>query len=273
MIKFSSSTLLTHIVRVLSVVLVAKIISVVAWWYLPSEGEELQAQNSYTFPYMRVDFKNMFPNKKVLPTKKPTHVAGDALNINNLVLKGLYGEGEYGFAIVAKKSSANKTKILSVTQQYGGYTLKAIFINYVIFTKNSQEYILKLDTSKHATKNYVQPTKKQVSVENGSGELQVSKKDITYYSKHPTKIWKDIGIQEIKKDGKIAGFKVTKIRPNSKMATIGLKVGDVIIRANNVELQSYRDAIKLYKNIDKIDTIELVVLRNNQEKEIVYEIR
>ena len=32
----------------------------------------------------------------------------------------------------------------------------------------------------------------------------VSKQDITFYSKNPSKIWKDIAISEVKNNGKIA---------------------------------------------------------------------
>ena len=48
--------------------------------------------------------------------------------------------------------------------------------------------------------------------------------------------------------------------------------GDVIIKANNKELKSYADALDIYKKIGTLQALELVVLRNNQEKEIVYEI-
>ena len=46
---------------------------------------------------------------------------------------------------------------------------------------------------------------------------------------------------------------MTRIKPNSKMAQLGLKKGDIMIRANNIKLTSFNDAIKLYKKIDKID--------------------
>jgi general secretion pathway protein C len=139
-----------------------------------------------------------------------------------------------------------------------------------IFTRADKEYILKLESKQNSSK-YVS----KVQTRNANAledEYSVSKNDIRYYSQHPTQIWRDIAISEIKKNGKIAGFRVNRIRPNSKMATIGLEVGDVIVKANNVELKSYRDAIKLYNEIDTIDVLELTVIRNNQEKEIVYEI-
>ncbi|MDQ7068989.1 MAG: PDZ domain-containing protein [Sulfurimonas sp.] len=70
----------------------------------------------------------------------------------------------------------------------------------------------------------------------------------------------------------MVGFKVNRIKANSKMATLGLQKGDVITKANNIELKSFKDALDLYKKIDKIETISLVILRNNQEREIIYDI-
>jgi type II secretory pathway component PulC len=65
---------------------------------------------------------------------------------------------------------------------------------------------------------------------------------------------------------------VTKIKQGSKFSELGLKVGDIILKANGLELKSYKDAIKIYQNIDKLDTIVLLVKRGKQEKEIIYEI-
>ncbi|MFT7860867.1 MAG: PDZ domain-containing protein, partial [Sulfurimonas sp.] len=139
----------------------------------------------------------------------------------------------------------------------------------VTFEKNSKEYILKLNTKKDLqTNNYVTPGGSEAQ-----GSFDVHKGDINFYRKNPSKIWKDIAINEVFEGKKIKGFRVDRIAPNSKMARLGLKKGDVIIRANNRELNSYKAAIDLYKNIDNIDTMALTVLRNNQEKELIYEIR
>jgi type II secretory pathway component PulC len=56
------------------------------------------------------------------------------------------------------------------------------------------------------------------------------------------------------------------------MATLGLREGDVIIKANNIELKSYKDAIDIYNGLDQLDAVQIVVLRENQEVELVYEI-
>ena len=120
---------------------------------------------------------------------------------------------------------------------------------------------------------YSKITQGSITAITESGEPKdISRTDIDFYSKNPKEIWKDISIVEVKNAGKIEGFKVTKIKKNSKMAKLGIQKGDIIIKANNIELKSYKDAMNLYGKINDLDTIQIVLLRNNQEKEIVYEI-
>lgn len=271
--KLSSTSLLPVVTKLLILLLVAKFISLGVWWYLPSEGVELNAKKSYQAKYQRVDFKNMLVRAQVTEQtaqQVSSSTSSAAYSMNSLVLKGLYGSRFNGFAIVAQKSSPKKTTIVSVGEVYVGYKLKVIELTQVIFSKSGKEYVLAL--AKSSAPNYSKSVKKITKSSGEVEEARVSRADIKRYSSNPSKIWKDIAIAPVKKGGKIQGFKINRIKAGSKMAQLGLKKGDIIIRANNVKLSSFNDAIKLYKNIDKLDTIALVVLRNNQEKEIIYEI-
>ncbi len=266
--NLSSSKIVPTLTTLLVLILIAKLISLALWWYLPSEGIELNRQNSYGSKYQRVDFKNMLTNAGKSTTSVRKSKSTTLCSIDSLILKGLYGKDSHGFAIVAKKASPLKTTIVSVGEVYAGYKLKTIDLTHVIFVKHSKEYVLELGKSKGATsvRRHTKVSSDEIS------EAVVRRSDIQNYSKNPSKIWKDISIAPLKKAGKIVGFKINRIKRGSKMAQLGLKKGDIIIRANNVKLSSSRDAIKLYQNINKLETISLVVLRNNQEKEIIYEI-
>ena len=266
--KLSNSYMLRVATTLLILLAVAKAISLAVWWLLPSDGVELQIKDNYKPKYQRVDFKNMLDisigtQQKSSNTKS---VSSSGISITNMVLKGLYGKGSEGFAIVALKSAPKKTSIISVGEVFSGYTLKTILNSGVIFTKSSKEYVLNMVHSKISKESVIS------SVTDDSKSKDVLRSDIDFYSKNPKEIWKDISIREVKKDGKIEGFKVTKIKKNSKMAKLGLKKGDVIIKVNNVELKSYKDALDIYAKIDKLTTIQVVVIRNNQEQELVYEI-
>ena len=268
MIKLSNPNIIKKVTLLIILLVIAKSISLALWWFLPSEGINLEEETSYKPKYQRVDFKSMIKrasrNHKPVREKQKTSAGG--LAITSMVLKGLYGSGSHGVAIVARKSSPRKTFLVAVGENFSGYLLKTILTDSVVFTKQGKDYILKIllsKSSKNISKSFVR------SLPHAQNEKTVSRKDIKYYSTNPNKIWKDISIIQLKNK---QGFKVTSVRRGSKMADLGLKKGDVMIRANNNDLKTYKDAIDLYKEIDKIKTIQLVVLRNNEEKEFIYEI-
>ena len=271
--KLSNTKLIATVGKLLVLLLIAKIISLIVWWYLPSEGVELNAKKSYQAKYQRVQFSNMLVYSKVVDAPVVKKDKSKAYSINSLVLKGLYGSQFHGFAILAKKASPKKTEIIEVGESYQGYKLKEIGLNQVIFTKAGKEYVLALDEGKNKLNAVVKKVNKKSTASESDDEKQVTREDIRRYSKNPSQIWKDIAIGPLKKGGKIVGFKIKRIKKDSKMATLGLKKGDVITKANNIKLTSFNDALNLYKKIDTIDTIALTIERNHQEREIIYEIR
>lgn len=278
MIKFSNSKLLSIFSKLLILALVAKSISLALMYMLPNDGVSLNIKPSYQPSFQRVDFKNMLDVEvKVADVKKSTTSSG-GISITNMLLKGLYGTKESGFVIVSLKATPKKTTILSVGEVFSGYKLESIERTSAIFIKGSTKYTLNLESSKLSASvgNRVTPVNvNSVDDDEPITQKAVTRTDIAHYAKNPKQIWKEISIREVKdaKDAKkIKGFKVTRIDPNSKFATMGLKKGDLITKANNVELKSYRDALNIYTKIDKIDVIQIIIIRNGIEKEIVYEI-
>ena len=261
----SNSIYIKIIIILLFLLLLAKSIGVVALWLLPTHGIAAQTGESINMPYVRVDFHNMLANTTKTQQALQHNSLSKTLDINNLVLKALYGKGNYGFVIIATKRNPKKTTLLSVTESYEGYRLKAVFLNYALFTKRGQEYTLRLDSTL-ATKSLVHV------VQNDTTNQIVQRDEINGYVKNPSAVWRDISIQEIGKNGNFKGFKVTKIRAGSPFAKLGLQTGDLIVKANNIVLKSYNDVLKIYQQLDKLRTLTLVIKRGNTEKEIVYEI-
>jgi type II secretion system protein C len=181
-----------------------------------------------------------------------------------MVLKGLYSKNGKGFFIVALNPSHDKTTIVSVGDEFSGYTLKTILSNGIVFVKAGKEYTLNIKSG--STDSFIVPVKDDSDTKN------VSHSDIEYYKKDPKNIWRDISIVEVKQADEIIGFEVTRVAEKSIMESIGLKKGDIIIKANNVGLKSYKDALDFYNKIDMLNTLDIIVMRNNQEKELIYEI-
>lgn len=263
----SKQRFLNILSRIFILVIIAKVLTLVLFWFLPSEGINYRTSDSVTPEYRRYQLQNMLSPAPKAQTQEVTTSSGvQGISISNMLLKGLYKRQSGGFIIVAKKSKPKETIVLGIKEVFGGYTLVEIIDEGAIFERGGTRYTLLLERSKHTP-----ITMNTKHVEEGQAH-QVARNEIANYTQNFDQIWRDISIIPLKKGGKIKGFKVTRIKANSPFAQLGLKKNDVIIRANNKPMKSYADALAIYQGIDKLDAIELVVLRNNQEKELLYEI-
>ncbi len=277
-INFNPS-LMRFVRNVLIIILVAKALSLVMLWYFAYEGVHYHPNSSKLPEYKRYNANNIIkPTKKPDPktASEPTSEEAQELaaygpNISNMVLKGLFKRKTGGMVIIALKAKPNDSEVIGIDEVYQGYTLTKILENGAIFDKGGQTFSLYFSEEQQQDRYTSKPSSARQQSDDG-GIKQVAKTDITHYAKNVKQIWKDIGIVEVKKEGKITGFKVTRIKANTPFSNLGLRKGDIIIKANNKPMTSYKDAIAIYKGIDKLEALELIVLRNNQETEIVYEI-
>ncbi len=257
--------------NLLVIILVAKAISLGMLWYFPSEGVNYHAGSSKAPEYRRYSVNNIIKaaQRPDLGSAQESELTAYGPNISSMVLSGLFKSKSGGYVIIALKAKPDNAEVLGIGESFEGYTLKKLLDNGALFSKGGQNYSLYFSEEKQAERY----TQREGSAEGDEESMkQVAKSDISYYAKNVNQIWKDISIVEEKKDGKITGFKVTRIKPNTPFANLGLRQGDIIIKANNKPMTSYQDALAIYKGIDKLQALELIVLRNNQETEIVYEI-
>ena len=266
----SKALIMRVLTRIVTIAIIAKALSLALLWFLPGEGVNHTAVDSVQPAYARYGFGGMLESTSQAGGSGNAEDPNIALaKINELVLKGLYGKGRHGFVIVALKSAKNKTEIVAVGEPFQGYTLVSIEPQSAIFDYRGERYRVMIDER-------VTPGAAVIKVarEMPGTELprQVSRAQIERYSKNIDQVWKDIGVQEVKQGSKITGFKVTRIRLGSLFSELGLRQGDVIVKVNNKPLDSYAIAMEIYQKIDRLDALELVLLRNNQEQEILYEI-
>ncbi|MBE0513720.1 PDZ domain-containing protein [Sulfurimonas sp.] len=264
--KISNSAVMKFIMRIIILFAVAKSISLALLWQLPKDGVTQSSNKNYVAMYQKADFKNMLQS-----TNKGTDEGSYEGSVNrgtaisHLVLKAIYATQKRGFVIVAKKADPTQTSIVAIGEQYEGFTLSSILKQSALFYKNSKEYVLDLEEislKQKVAKGDAEPLSR----------VDVSREDISYYAKNPQEIWKEISITEVKDGKEIKGFEVKGIKKGSKFESLGLKKGDVIVKVNNVVLKSYKDAIDIYKNIENVSGVALVVMRDNQEVELVYEV-
>ena len=279
-INFNPS-LMRFVRNVLIIIIVAKVLSLVMLWYFQSEGIHYHQNSSKMPEYKRYSAHNIIkatqepdPRSATEPTtEEEKELAAYGPNISNMLLKGLFKRKNGGLVIIALKTKPKDSEVIGIDEVYQGYTLKKILENGAVFDKNGETFSLFFSQEQQQERYAPKSSGLVNSVQSDSGGIkQVAKSDINHYAKNIKQVWKDISISEVKKHGRTTGFKVTRIKPNTPFAQLGLRKGDIIIKANNKPMTSYKDALAIYKGIDKLQALELVVLRNNQETEIIYEI-
>ncbi len=265
-ISFNRHLFISYLVHVLVMVFIAKLLSLVLWFFLPKEGVEDSVKTSYVIPYMRYsidDFRLQASQTKILDQ-------ANALSIDSIILKAIYFMGEESFIVAAPKTNPSRSKTIAIGELFEGYVLKKVFNDYVVFERNYKQYRLYIVKPKLSSRwQNVQPK----SVQIGEEPLRrIPSTEVKKAIANPTAIWKNIGIREHFVKGKQEGFKVSFVRKGTVFEALGLKVGDVIQSINNKELKNNAQAFSAYQELKDSKDLKLTIMRGQNLMELEYEI-
>lgn len=286
------STLYNKLIQVfitLSILaLIAYGLNLALYFYLPKSKVSSVMNEENSLEYERFNLKEAMTTKKIKSapkTKKVQKKKNEYQLLSNIKLIAIYDLGNGDGVITITSKGKSDSTILGIGEEFKGYTLKSVHRDYAVFTKNNKEYRvamdLKDDTSTKFTTTVQKPqpqTKEEIrqeideNIQINDESIKVNRTYMNSYINDFNKIWKDISITEHKVNGKINGFKVNRLKKASAFEKLGLKKGDIIKSVNNIELKSYNAAFNLYNKIDKTKSINMIILRKNQEVEINYEI-
>jgi general secretion pathway protein C len=73
--------------------------------------------------------------------------------------------------------------------------------------------------------------------------------------------------------GKLEGYRIEYVVPQSFFDKVGMRVGDVLQRVNGIELKDPGTMLALFQQVKNERTVRLDVLRENQRTTFTYEIR
>jgi len=264
------SSLFNGAIYLLALALVAKAITLPLLFFLPVRGIDFIPEHNLNlyrkYPVAKAFGMTQKPSakkrvKKALP-KKPLY------RLTNVKLKGVYSENGEGVIAIEERG---KIHFLSTGEEFKGYTLIRVQPDKAIFEKDGKEYELKLEEASLKGKYTISLQSEPLP---GEAKFAILRREIEHYKRNFGDIWKHIAIQEQldPRTKRLKGFKVTRIDKGSLFARIGLQKGDLIIGANGKIFRSYSDVVKLYNNIGKYNSLKLMVVRNNEKKELEYEI-
>ncbi len=265
-----NTTWINRLIILLVMAIVVKVSMLILSYFLPKEGVESVPYNENSF-YTKYRPSAIFALKANVLVK-PKAKQKTLYKLDNLLLKAIYSESLAPFIAVEENK---KVTLISKYELFKGYKLIRVLTNKAIFSKNGKEYELAFKEKDNSNIVY---TKAEPSASYSLPEPQedeavfIKRKDITHYAKNYDQIWKNIKIKEIIKDKKLQGFHVTWIKKGSMFAKMGLLKDDIITGVNGKKFKSISQVFKLYNNMDKLDSIILKIKRDNQERELEYEI-
>jgi general secretion pathway protein C len=246
--------------------------------WLSSSGIEHIDEVNHKSLYYRV---KLTPHEAAAPAKKKVvKIAG---SIKDIRLLAIYNSQDTTVITVEYKK---QSKVLSRGDEVNGFVLDGAGNNFATFIKDTKTYRVNLFKSKKSSSTGSsiksvedvsgsasrKPKKAEGEIVDAGDHKIVDRALLDHYAKNIDDIYKNIGIAEVKKGGRLKGFRITFVRRGSPFAKLGVKRGDVIKSINGQELNSYNAAFDMYKNIANIENLTMVIKRGKEEMELEYEI-
>ena len=256
--------------RLISLLIMAAVIKAAMFgisMFLPYRGTDFVSVEEGSF-YDKYKPSQMFAlkthqNKKVIK-KAPVY------KLDKLLLKAIYGDSVAPFIAVQEN---RKVTLISKGESFKGYKLVEVHPQKAIFEKNGRRYELAFKNDKNSNISYSEAVPEIISDSSIEEKaVFIKRKKIQYYVKNYDEIWKNIKIKEIIKDRRLKGFKVTWIKKGSVFEKMGLLKDDIILGANGKTFKSLSQVFKIYNNMDKLDSLVLKIRRDNEERELEYEL-
>jgi general secretion pathway protein C len=281
------------IVWILGAVLVVKILWVVAEWLIPLpvsgvDQTKNEVQHSLHYRYRLASNAEIKAPSKTAPTKT---APPPKASLSAYRLVGIYSRTGYAVVTLVRGTKSFVISSGSGGGEVEGFHLVDASVAEAYFKKGDTNVTLKL-YDKKAPVGAVSSEKKTVEVPpvteekpkpaekkddspivDVGGTKRIDRSLIREYSENPEKIWKNIGLYEVKNEGKLDGFKVRFVRRGSPFEKLGLKRGDVIKSINGEPIVDYATPMRMLKSADSIDDLSLTIERNHEEQELKYEVK
>ncbi|MDM5272619.1 hypothetical protein PGH07_10595 [Sulfurovum sp. zt1-1] len=280
---FKPETMRQVMIILATIVFVKLVWVVVALIWLPTSGVEYNEDKGPKNLYYRVRISlDNQPQQAERPKEAPK------ASIQDIDLLAIYSASDITVVTVRHKG---KTKVLSKGEEINGFVLEGAGSDYATFSKDEKLYTVTLFMPKKSDKGVgtittvngsagVSPQRTKSDQEGPvTGEVVdagdrriIDRSLITHYATNMGDIFKDIGIKDIKDGDSIKGFQVSFVRRGSHFSKLGLQRGDIIKSVNGQEINSYNAAFGIYKDIQNIENLTLVIVRDNKEMELEYEV-
>jgi general secretion pathway protein C len=274
----SNNLLYKFALFVLLPIAIAKLLWSVGLFFLDKDALNTQKEGDFIYHY------NINLANSIIGTPKAVNKPTEQVETNNRVkdikLKGTYASNDESFIVI---EDGLGTTFLYLTEKYVGYKLIEVYEERAVLEKNGIKYDIVLEDddsesgasspSKSSAKPIDSKQAEEPAVVFAPGEpTQISRNELNSYIKNPNKIWKNIRIQELRRDGNLEGFRVNYVKKGSFFEKAGLKSGDVIKGIDGKEIKSLSDVMKYYSEVQTLDGLSLSVSRSDEELELEFNV-
>lgn len=118
-----------------------------------------------------------------------------------------------------------------------------------------------------------QPQPAGGAVQTGAGTYIIDQRVLNAALENIGQAMTDARLLPSTKDGKVEGFRVSEVKPSGVFAMVGIKNGDVLLRINDLPVDSPERAIQSLASLKGQNRIKLDLVRDGQPSTFSYDIR
>jgi len=192
-------------------------------------------------------------------------------SVGNLKLFGTVDGGDDPLALV---EAGGKVAIYHLGDSLpGGGTLKQVERNRVLLQQaDGSETELVFATSSSLSSPRASTTSETGIRDLGNNRWQISRDEVEKARGNLGQLLKQARMEPNVVDGETDGFVVRMIRPNTLLAKLGLRVGDVVSEINGVSLDSPEKALQIMQQLREAKRLSVNLTRNGEKMVFDYEV-
>ncbi len=283
-IKLKANKHLPKFVFVLLIVLITQTFAELTWEFFSAEQKSASAYNNNQFDYVKTEV--LITNLKKVSSY---HLFGDAKQqlvvqqkvINapetrlRLDLKGVFASTNASQALAIISSSKGKDKTYQIGDKItGGALLHAVYADRVILKRNGRLETLRLPKPKVDSKAFYRSSSSEMSqLSNLTGtqinqsQSQRLRKMRNTLLKDPSKVWQQVRINPVMKNGKVLGYTLAH-NDQRLMKALNLRKTDIITGVNGQSLSDPATLYGLMNSLSEQQSLEMTIERNGRQQTI-----
>lgn len=252
--------------------------------YLPPSTDPVKAPRQKTSDvrshqfYKGIWARNLFSVKTdemaiVTPADAARQIGNLSLTSLNCTLVGtIIRSGGRSIAII-KDGDSNRQDKYTVGSTIKGAKVTMIMRNKVVLNLGGKDELLVMGIEKLKAEKAIEKTLTKESSQGDVSTFTITKNFIRESTNNVAQIMANVRIKPHFKDGKPAGFKLSRIKKGSMFQSMGFKDADIIKSVNGHKIQTAGDIMKLYGTLNDANFFSIEVLRGNQIKTLNYRVR